>query len=151
MKQFSLRLNKNSQRPIARLDTFHNYDAMLDTGSVFPMWVKGEDILQGIGGQLIMDRVQFSGFGGSSEGKLYRLEMVQIGELFYPGLNIISCRIDIPCYMILSATMFHSLIYEVDDYNHSLNFTIPDKESAVRNLKIWDSKGKLHVACQSAD
>ena len=98
-----------------------------------------------------MDRVQFSGFGGSSEGKLYRLEMVQIGELFYPGLNIISCRIDIPCFMILSATMFRSLIYEVDDYNHSLNFTIPDKESTVRNLKIWDSKGKLHVACQSAE
>ncbi len=53
--------------------------------------------------------------------------------------------------MIMSATMFRHLIYEIDDHNYKFNVTIPDKESEVRNLVIWDSEGKLHVACNSAE
>lgn len=51
--------------------------------------------------------------------------------------------------MILSATMFRNLMYEIDDKNHKLNVTIPDGESEIRNLIIRDSNGKLHVLVQS--
>jgi len=51
--------------------------------------------------------------------------------------------------MILSATMFSGLIYEIDDCHHKLNVSVPDKESHVRKLKIEDSNGKLHIFCAS--
>ena len=53
--------------------------------------------------------------------------------------------------MIISATMFSGLIYEIDTKNHKLNITIPNDESLIRNLRIQDSNGKLHVLCTSAD
>ena len=37
--------------------------------------------------------------------------------------------LEVPFNMILSATMFQNLIYEIDDKNHKLNVTIPDEES----------------------
>lgn len=46
--------------------------------------------------------------------------------------------------------MFHGLIYEIDDRNHKLNITIPDDENTVRNLKIEDANGRLHVLCTSS-
>ena len=56
-----------------------------------------------------------------------------------------------PCYMIQSATMFRNLIYEIDDYNNRFNITVPDTEPEVRNLRIWDKGGRLHVAVTSAE
>lgn len=56
---------------------------------------------------------------------------------------------DVPFQLILSATMFSGLIYEIDDKNHKLNVTIPDDASMVRNLTIKDSEGKLHIMCET--
>lgn len=56
---------------------------------------------------------------------------------------------NVPFQLILSATMFRGLIYEIDDKNHKLNVTIPDDESMIRTLTIRDSKGKLHIMCES--
>ena len=53
--------------------------------------------------------------------------------------------------MILSASMFSGLRYEIDDENHKLNVTIPDTQSFVRNLTIWDENGHLQVLCVSGD
>ena len=149
MRQFSLPLQEDTNRPVARIDSFHGYTAMLDTGAIYPVWVRSEEILRELGAELVKKSVTFGGFGGISSGNLYKIESVQIGDLTFPGLTVIAYRIDLPCYMIMSATMFRNLIYEVDDFNHSLNFTIPDTEHLVRNLKVWDRDGKLHVAIQA--
>ena len=53
--------------------------------------------------------------------------------------------------MLLSATMFSHLRYEVDDENHRLNVTVPDSQSCVRNLTIKDENGHLQVLCTSGD
>lgn len=53
--------------------------------------------------------------------------------------------------LILSATMFQNLIYEIDDKNHKLNVNIPDDENIVRNLRIIDSNGRLHVLCNAEE
>lgn len=55
---------------------------------------------------------------------------------------------NVPYHIILSATMFHNLIYEIDIKNHKLNIIVPDDESTVRNLRIEDTNGKLHILCQ---
>lgn len=51
--------------------------------------------------------------------------------------------------LILSATMFDGLIYEINTKTHKLNITVPNGESNVRNLRIEDSNGHLHVLCSS--
>ena len=150
MKQFTMMMQRGTQRPVLRLKEFYDYNAMLDTGALFPVWVEEESILNELGGFVIREDVEFGGFGGRAHGRLYELPFLRIGGLVFPKFHIIACRMELPCYMILSATMFRNLIYEIDDYNHRFNITIPDTESEVRNLKIWDSEGRLHVAVTSA-
>ena len=64
-------------------------------------------------------------------------------------MSIIACADlnEVPFQLILSATMFDNLIYEIDCKNYNLNVTIPSDESAVRNLRIKDTEGRLYVLC----
>lgn len=149
MKQFTLPLDEHSQRPIVYLGKSTNIFAMLDTGALFPIWVEKEEILSIFGATLASRNVEFGGFGGKAKGNIYRLPNLIVGDLVFSNMSIIACELDLPCQMILSATMFKHLIYEIDDYNHAFNVTIPDKESNVRNLKIEDKDGKLHILCTS--
>lgn len=64
---------------------------------------------------------------------------------------IANSELDVPFNMILSASMFQHLRYEVDDENHKFNVTIPDKESNVRNLVVETRDGKIFVLCNSAE
>ena len=100
---------------------------------------------------MLIESIEFGGFGGKAKGKLYKLLCFQMGELIYPNLHIILCEMDMPCQMILSATMFHKLRYEIDDENSIFNVTIPDKQSNIRNLVIEDQNGKLHVLCTEGE
>ncbi|WP_029543021.1 aspartyl protease family protein [Selenomonas sp. AB3002] len=147
MNQFTLRLREDVQRPTAILTNFSHLHAMLDTGAVLPVWVSNETLLKSLGGVPIAPDQPFGGFGGMTTGTIYRLPTFQIGELIFPEFPIIASRIDLPCQMILSATMFNGLIYEIDDWNHKFNVTIPDHESHVRKLTIEDKNGTLHILC----
>lgn len=148
MKQMTLDLDKNQHRPIVML---HNgLKALLDTGALLPIWVGEELILiNGLGGQLVKRNVSFFGFGGKAYGNLYKVT-IQVGELLYPNMHIIACNEwNASFHMILSATMFSNLIYEIDEYNHKFNVTVPDSESSIRHLKIVDKNGKIYVLCSS--
>ena len=98
MKQFTMRLNKANQRPIAILKEWYRFSAMI-----------------------------------------------------YPGLHIIAHRMNLPCQMIVSATMLQDMIYEIDDRNHRMNVTIPDGQSNVRNVRIRKTDGLLKVLCSSGE
>ena len=149
MKQFTLSLYENFQRPVAALNNWYNFDVMIDTGALFPIWTDDEEMLHSIGADLIRTNVSFGGFGGKAEGNLYRLQCFVLGELMFPRLPIIACKANIPCHMIVSATMFSNLRYEIDDENHKLNVTIPSNQSLVRNLKIIDKNGDMQILCIS--
>ena len=102
-----------------------------------------------LGAVLVKKSVSFTGFGGLATGNLYQF-MFRLGDLVFPSLPIVAnSDISVPFSMILSATMFKGLLYEIDDSNHKFNVTIPDKESVIRNLKIESSDGKLHILCNS--
>lgn len=149
MKQITLRLDKRQQRPVVLLkDTL---SALLDTGAYLPVWVDDEAILaEDLGAALIKKNIPFTGFGGTAQGNLYQVT-IEVGDLIFPNMHIIANNdMHVPFNMILSATMFQNLIYEIDDKNHKLNISIPDEESIIRNLKIKESNGKLHIMCQSA-
>lgn len=150
MRQLIFNLSNTSQRPIVLLKDFHNYAALLDTGAYFPIWTADEGILtRYLEGKLIKKEVPFGGFGGQTVGNLYCFTFT-LGELIFPNMHIITCSdLNVPFHMILSATMFRNLIYEVDDKNHKLNVTVPESESCVRNLVIKDESGMLHVLCSN--
>ncbi|MCM1193922.1 MAG: hypothetical protein NC123_15500 [Butyrivibrio sp.] len=151
MEQFTMTLSKDFQRPIIYLSSWHGLNALLDTGALFPVWTAPETILPSLGGILVRKNVVFGGFGGKTYGNLYQLRKVTIGKLIFPEMSVISCNAfeNVPYHILLSATMFQHLIYEIDDENHKFNVTIPDGESCIRNLKIQDKSGKLYVLCNS--
>lgn len=60
-------------------------------------------------------------------------------------------EIDASFNLILSATMFDGLIYQVDTVHHVLNIDVPDTESTVRNLRIVDKDGRQFVLCNGID
>ena len=147
MREFQLQLIADNQRPIVNMrDT--NISAMLDTGSIFPVWIADEKLLVNyMHATLIKERVPFGGFGGEAIGNLYRIPMLNLGDLEYPNIYMIAHRMNLPFHMIISATMLNRLRYEVDDENHVLTITIPEGQSHIRKLTITDSQGKLHVLC----
>ena len=147
MRQFTLRLREDGERPTVILAKFSHLHAMIDTGAVLPVWVSSEERLQSIGGVPIARNQPFGGFGGTAIGTIYRVPLFCIGNLMFPEFPLIASCIDLPCQLILSATMFRGLIYEIDDCNHKFNVTIPDNESLVRKLTIEDKNGNLHVLC----
>ena len=147
MTQFTLPLQKDRQRPIVFLDYLANSYVMLDTGALFPVWCGDEDVLKKIGGTPLIYDQSFGGFGGSARGTVYKLPKFRLGQLIFPNLPVIASRYNLPCQMIMSATMFSGLIYEIDNGSHRLNVTVPDKESNVRNLTVEDRNGRLHVLC----
>ena len=146
MKQFTLKLDKNRQRPVVLLS--NGLTALLDTGAYIPVWTDVEDILvSDMGAELIKENVPLSGFGGSTYGNLYKVS-IDIGGIFYPNMHIIANNdINAPFNLILSATMFDGLIYQIDTINHVLNIDIPDHESSIRNLRIENKHGKQLVLC----
>ena len=149
MKQFTLYLNRNAQRPIVILKQPFPLNAMLDTGSLFPVWVDTEKELHGIGGTFERSNVPFGGFGGMTTGDLYRIPTFCVGDLVFPHFPVILSPRDLPCQILLSATMFSRLVYEIDDKNHLLNFSVPEDESLVRPLNVRIENGRLQIFCSS--
>ena len=86
MRQFTVDLYKNIQRPVVFLKDWHQFDAMIDTGALFPVWVDEEKALVKLGAECIKKDV-----------------------------------------------------------------TIPDSQSCVRNITIWDEDGHLQVLSTSGD
>ena len=145
MKQITLKLKKNESRPITMLENILAFPAMLDTGALIPVWTHDEKFLEAIGGIKSAETAGFSGFGGHVCGNLYHIPTLKVGELTFNHLPIVAVPLKVPCYMILSATMFIDLIFEIDNVNNRLNVTVPDNQSLIRNLKDYDDNGNLRI------
>ena len=148
MIQMTLELDRRQQRPIVKMG--QNLSALLGIGAFIPVWTDEESALvEELGAELVMKNATFTGFGGEATGNLYRVTM-QLGDLIYPNMVIIANDdFEMPFNLILSATMFQNLLYEIDDKNHRLNITVPDEESRVRNLRIERLDRGICVLCSS--
>ena len=146
MKQFTLRLDATQQRPVVLLK--NTLTALLDTGAYIPVWTDDEDILVSeLGGRLVKRNVPFTGFGGTAYGNLYKVTL-EVGELIFSDMHIVAnSELNTSYNLILSATMFDGLVYEINTKTHSLSVTVPDDKSIVRNLRIIDSNGNIYVLC----
>ncbi|MBO6305252.1 MAG: hypothetical protein J6M62_09290 [Selenomonadaceae bacterium] len=151
MQILSFELLKNTNRPILTLPTFHNTRALIDTGAVFPVWCGEEELLKEYGAEKILDSVPFGGFGGMTTGALYRLSIFNLGGLIFPHMNIIVHEgFSLTSPLILPATIFRNLIFEIDNKRHTLKITIPDDESNIRNFIIREENGHLRVFVSNA-
>ena len=149
MTQFTLELDELEQRPIVHMGGTPSLDAMLDTGAVFPIWVADELLLQKLVAIMTKKCVPFGGFGGTTTGNLYTLPYFRVGELIFPEFPLVAAPHKLPCQMLLSATVFSKLIYEIDDKHHRLNVTVPDDETAIRKLSVKDENGRLYILCEN--
>ena len=71
---------------------------------------------------------------------------LEIGDLVFPNMHIVAnSELNTSYNLILSATMFDGLIYEIDTKAHRLNVSVPDEESIVRNLRIVDKNEKVYI------
>lgn len=150
MKQYTLRLDSTRQRPVVILK--NGLTALFDTGAYIPVWTDDEDILiSELGAVFVRKNVPLSGFGGLTVGNLYKVNL-DIGGILYPNMHIIANNeINATFNLILSATMFEGLIYQVDTINHMLNIEVPDWESNIRNLRVINEKGRIVVLCNTAE
>lgn len=146
MKQFTMKLDRQHKRPVVVLN--NGLTALLDTGAYIPIWTDNEEILVSrLGAQIVQKNVSILGFGGAAYGNLYKVTL-DIGGILYPNMHIVAnSELNVSFNLILSATMFDGLIYQIDTVNHVLNVDIPDSESNIRNLRIVNEKGKLFVLC----
>lgn len=146
MKQFTIRLDKNQQRPVVILK--YALTALVDTGAFIPVWTDDEEILVNVlDAELVKEKVPFIGFGGIAYVNLYQVTL-EVGNLIFPNMHIVANNeLDTSYNLILSATMFQNLIYEIDDKNHKFNVTVPDNESNMKDFRIEDSNGGLHILC----
>ena len=114
MKQFTLRLDRKQQRPVVLLK--NALTALVDTGAFIPVWTDDEEILENVlDAELVKEKVPFIGFGGIAFGNLYQVT-IEVGDLIFPNMHIVANNeLDTSYNLILSATMFQNLIYEIDD------------------------------------
>ena len=147
MRQFTLNLDATQQRPVVALK---NLTALLDTGAYIPVWTDDEEILvSDLGAKLIKKNIPFTGFGGTAHGNLYQVTL-EVGDLVFPNMHIVAnSELNTSYNLILSATMFDGLIYEINTRRHTLNVTVVNDSDIVRSLRVVDKDGRIHVLCNS--
>lgn len=149
MTEAIFKLDRSFERPTIKLSS--NMLALLDTGAYIPVWT--DDVLllkEFYHATLQKERFEFSGFGGKTYGDLYRVHFT-MGKLSYPAMPIIASAefADAPFSVILSATMLHGLIYEIDTINGFLKIQAVSESDLVRNITVFDKKGQKHILAKN--
>lgn len=134
--QITIQLDREARRPIANLNWFRGCRALIDTGALFPIWNgDGKSLEEGFHARLLQRDVKFGGFGGKANGDLYRVHF-ELNGLHYLDMPIIASEIkEANWNIILSATMFDGMTYEIDTINKQLNIDTKDNQP-VRILKL---------------
>ncbi len=143
--QITIQLDNKARRPIAQINWFDDWRALLDTGSIFPIWNgDGKELEQIFKAKLEKRNVTFGGFGGKTQGNLYRVNF-ELNGLHYVDMPIIASKLkDKNWDMIISATMFDGMAYEIDTINKKLNIDTKDNQP-VRILRLSNDNNKLSV------
>ena len=143
--QITIHLDDKARRPVANLNWFTGCRALIDTGALFPIWNKSEKVLvEKLGAVLIKKYIKFNGFGGETQGNLYRVNF-ELNGLYYLNMPIVASKLNgVNWNMIISATMFDGMVYEIDTINKSLNITIKDNQP-VRILGLSNDNNNISV------
>ena len=88
--------------------------------------------------------INLNGVGGSSTGDLYRVNF-DFGKIHFKHLPVVHKEISVAdAYMILPATLFEGMIYEIDNIKHIFKVRVDNKE-CYRDSKIKDGRGIPYI------
>lgn len=143
--QITIQLDDKARRPIAKINWFNGCRALIDTGALFLVWNgDGKSLEEGFYAKLQKKDVIFSGFGGKTKGDLYRVNFVLNG-IHYIDMPIIASELEGTNWdMLLSATMFDGMVYEIDTINKRLNIDTKDNQ-LVRVLRLSNDDNSISV------
>ena len=143
MKEFSIPMKKNYQRPVIKL---YNLSTLIDTGSVIPVFSIVPEVFEKyFESKLILEDGFIGGFGGEERGSVYSIKNFQVGDLIFNDFEVFvpqEPRLKFP--FLLSATLFYGMEYTVDTINEKFTVRMKDEQSFEREFKIKDIHGKLY-------
>ena len=143
MKEFSIPLKKNYERPIIEL---YNLDSLIDTGAIIPVFSIVPAVFEKyFDSKLILKDGFIGGIGGYERGSVYSIKNFEIGELKFKDFEVfvpLNPRIRFP--FLLSATLFYGIDYEFDTINGKFIVRMKDEQSCERDFKIKDLGGRLY-------
>lgn len=143
MKEFSIPLKKDYQRPVIEL---YNLPTLIDTGSVIPVFsIFPSTIEKYFETKLILENESIEGFGGKEHGSVYSIKNFKIGELIFNDFEVFvprEPRVKFP--FLLSATLFYGMEYTIDTINGNFVVRMKDDQNLEREFKIRDIHGKLY-------
>lgn len=142
------RLTSESLRPVIELGIFPGCNALIDTGAEIPVWTGEESQLatmEGVHSTGI--RGAIGGFGGTSEGNIYKMTL-DFDGLYYIDMPIIANSMgNVSWHIILPATMFDGMRYTIDNIRKIAIFESEDCQ-LVRHLKLRGNDGNMYVFSQ---
>ena len=143
MKEFSIPLKKDYQRPVIEL---YNLPTLIDTGSVIPVFSMYQPIFEKyFETKLILENESIEGFGGKERGSVYSIKNFQVGELIFNDFEVFvprEPRLKFP--FLLSATLFYGMNYEIDNINGNFIVRMKDEQNFERDFKIKSLHNKLY-------
>lgn len=143
MKEFSIPMKKDYQRPVIEL---YNLPTLIDTGSVIPVFSIFPTILEKYFEiKLILENETIEGFGGAERGSVYSIKNFEIGDLIFKDFEVFvpkEPRIKYP--FLLSTTLFYGMEYTVDTINNNFIVRMKDDQNLERDFKIKSLRNKLY-------
>lgn len=143
MKEFSIPLKKDYQRPVIEI---YNLPTLIDTGSVIPVFSIFPSIFEKyFETKLILENYSIEGFGGEERGSVYSIKNFEIGELTFKNFEVFvprEPRLKFP--FLLSATLFYGMEYTVDTIGGNFTVRMKDEQNLERDFKIKELRGKLY-------
>ena len=143
MKEFSIPLKKNYERPVIEL---YNLDSLIDTGAVIPVFSIVPAVFKKyFNSKLILKDGFVGGIGGYERGSVYSIKNFKIGDLIFEDFEVFvpnKPKIQFP--FLLNATLFYGMSYEIDTINEKFTVRMKDEQSFKREFKIKELNGKLY-------
>ena len=143
MKEFSIPLKKDYQRPVIEL---YNLPTLIDTGSVIPVFsIFPTTIEKYFETKLILENGFIEGFGGDEKGSVYSIKNFQVGELIFKDFEVFVPEIPkLQFPFLLCATLFYGMEYTCDTINGNFIVRMKDEQSFERDFKIKELHGMLY-------
>lgn len=143
MKEFSIPMKKDYQRPVIEL---YNLPTLIDTGSVIPVFSIYPPIFEKyFETELIFENEFIEGFGGEERGSVYSIKNFEIGKLIFKDFEVfVPTRPKIQFPFLLSATLFYGMNYEIDNLNNNFIVRMKDEQKFEREFKIKEINNKLY-------
>ena len=143
MKEFSIPLMNDYTRPVIEL---YKLPTLIDTGALIPVFSIFPSTLEKYFDiKLILQNEHITGFGGEEKGSVYSISNFKVGDLIFNDFEIFvpqKPKLQFP--FLLSANLFHSMIYEIDTINKKFTVKMNDEQSFNRECKIKKIRGQLY-------